>query len=98
MTDSKNSIVLFDFKNVKVTKLEKPEIITPGEQIIILDCFSYGVLAHTNKQNLYVYCFKDHDWQTMTGAQNYLILKNEKLMVTYDGRYEVYNKNFLLIF
>lgn len=98
LCDSEQSVVLFDSKNGKYSQLEKPGITDPDEQILFMDGFSTHLLVHTNKNNLFVYDFKDHDWQHMAGVKNILILKSGRLMISYNGRYEVYNKNFLLIF
>lgn len=63
-----------------------------------MQSFSTHVLLHTKTGDLFVYDFKDHDWQRMEGVKNFLVLKSGNLLITYNGRYEIYNKNFLLIF
>ena len=98
LADTNRSMVLFDTLNGKYTKLESPEIEDQDDAILYMKSFSKHLLVYTRKGDLYVYDFKDHDWQKMPSVKNFLILKSEKLLVTYSGRYEVYNKNFLLIF
>ena len=97
LATSKKSVVMLDTISGKYTNLEDPRV-KPDDEILFMQSFSTHVLLHTRTGDLFVYDFKDHDWQIMEGVKNFLVLKSGNLLITYNGRYEIYNKNFLLIF